>query len=374
MVLRSKLKFFYIVLLRGKETQIMTAPIHEPPAVFHVVVGDIDVSNSMNKYLISIKIVNDHGQHATASLVLYDSNGQLIIPNGDELVTIGLGWQDTGPMTVFNRGHRIESISMGSRSKGRTLTINLTGADLTATSLIKSQCNQHADKMNLQDVASKFNPPGLNTLVKGDLAQLSRDYWSMNNQTFPSWLNKIAGEVGGAVICEDKTFVIYPVGTDQGLPVIECDCGPGGNVIEWSIIPDSDLLKYAGFQTLQYDNSEAVLNNDMGDTSGGPIAINKAKAPTSDQASVQSNANAHFGRYESKRGSITINGEPAASVGGWININGARSAVDGYYSIAQVEHNYNRSSGFVTTLELKNIVSATPPQKFLPAVEFSPPS
>jgi uncharacterized protein len=350
----------------------MASIIHEPPAVFYVKVGDINVTNSMNKYLISIKIRNEHGTHATASLVFDDSNGQLIIPNSDELVTIGLGWQDTGPVTVFNRGRRIESISMGSRSHGRTLAINLTGADLTATGVIKSQSDQYADKMNLQDVANKFNPIGWNTLVKGNLAQLSRDYWSMNNQTFPSWINKIATEVGGAVICNDKTFVIYPVGSDQGLPVIECDCGEGGNVIEWNIIPDSDLLKYAGFQTLAYDNAAASLLNDMGDTSS-VTAINKSKAPTSDQATVQSTANEHFGRYESKRGRLTIVGEPSAAISGWINLNGTRAAVDGYYAIKSVEHEYNRSGGFRTTLELRNPVASAPTQT-LAAGDFNPPS
>jgi hypothetical protein len=351
----------------------MTALIHEPPAYFAVAVGDIIVSESMNKYLISIKIEVEHGSHATASLVFDDTDGQLQIPNGDELVSIGLGWQDTGPLTVFNRGRRIESISMGSRSHGRTLTINLTGADLTATGVIKSQSDQYADSTDLQGAANKFNPPGWNTIVKGDLGQLGRDYWSMSNQTFPNWINKIAGEVGGAVICNDKTFVIYPVGSDQGLPVIECDCGEGGNVIEWNIIPDSDLLKYAGFQTLAYDNAKAVLNNDMGDTSGGPTAINKSKAPTQDQATVQSTANEHFGRYESKRGRLTIVGEPSAAISGWINLNGTRAGVDGFYAIKTVEHEYLRASGFRTTLELRNPI-ATAPTSFLPAGDFSPPS
>ena len=186
--------------------------------------------------------------------------------------------------------------------------------------------------------------------------------------------NPIVTGAQNAVIANSESFVVLPVGSNQGLPVIECDCGEGGNVIEWGIVPDSVLLDYAKYETPQYDNLAAVLNNDASDTSGGPVAANKSKAPTADQAGTQSDANKRFGIHESKRGTIILNGEPSCAVGGWINLNGARVGVDGYYSIEQVEHEFTRASGFKTTIELKNIVSATAPTQNLPADQFSPPS
>jgi phage protein D len=347
----------------------MTSLIHIEPVVFVVAVDDILVSNSMNKFLISIKIVNDFGSHATASLTFDDSNGQLIIPNTNSPVSIGLGWTDSGPVNLFSRGIRLESFSKGSRSHGRTLTVNLTGADLTATGIIKSQSDQYADNMTFQDVANKFAPSGWSTVVKGGIASLHREYWSLNNQTFPNWLNKIATEVGGQVICSDKKFVVIPVGSNVGIPFVECDCGPGGNVIEWDIVPDSDLLDYKSYQTLNYDNAAATLLGDMGDTSGGTVAINKAKAPDASQAETQSAANKSFGTYELKRGTLILVGEPSCAVGGIINLNGSRRGVDGFYHIKHVEHEYTRAGGFRTTLELRNPLSTA-----LPAGDFTPPT
>jgi uncharacterized protein len=333
-----------------------------PPAVFFVSTDGINVSNIMNQYLISMNIKTQFRVHARASLVFDDSNGQLTIPNNISNVSLGLGWQDTGPLTLFKSGYKVESKSQGSRSHGRTLTIEFSEGNLTSTGVIKSQSDQHADSMTFQDAASKFAPPGYTVDVRGVLAGISRDYWSVNNQNFPSWINKMATETGGNVIANSDSFVVIPVGSDQGLPVIECDVTEGGNVIEWSIVPDSVLLQYQNYQALQYDNAAAVLMNDMGSIlSGETTATNKSKAPTANQAEVLADANKRFGTSETKRGSIVINGEPSAAVGGWINVRGARAGVDGYYSIEEATHDYNRSSGFVTTLQLKNIVSATPP-------------
>jgi hypothetical protein len=52
-------------------------------------------------------------------------------------------------------------------------------------------------------------------------------------------------------------------------------------------------------------------------------------------------------------GSCVINGEPAAAPFGHVIIKGARAGVDGEYMISEVQHQYSRSGGFITTLYMK---------------------
>ncbi len=50
---------------------------------------------------------------------------------------------------------------------------------------------------------------------------------------------------------------------------------------------------------------------------------------------------------------VVIDGEPAAQPEGPFTVSGVRPGVDGPYKIAKVRHDLRRSSGFTTTVGLK---------------------
>jgi hypothetical protein len=352
----------------------MPSIIHASPAVFHILVGGIDVSNVMNKYLINLTVIQEFSEDSKCTMIFDDSGGQLRIPDSTSKIEVGLGWQDTGPVEVFG-GYQAYTTSKGSRPHGRTLTVDILAEDMGRNSPLKATINAHADDKSFEDAGNQFAPLGYKLIVKGGSGMeplgSKPQYWAIS-QTWPQWIESVVNNTGGGgwrVIAKDKIFVVVPAGSDQGLPSIECDCADGGNVIDWSITPDDTRFSYE-YMTLFYNNPEAVLQSVLNTGAFAASSIGyaaaKAKIGTEQKAQDSSAGARMYGDNAEKQGTLTMVGEPAAVVQGRVKLVGARDGIDGLYVIDRVEHTYSRSGGFVTHLDLSNPTDAAVFDSFVP--------
>jgi phage protein D len=337
----------------------MAALIHQPPAVFFVSMNGIDVSSTFNKYLIHMTII-DSGESMddTCEIVLDDTGGQLQIPDEQAAIICGIGWQDTGPIHVFE-GTVDQPRSLGSRQHGRTLIISAVSAD--PGSSVKSTQNTHMDQGTLEQAAQKFaQSAGVSVSVKGALGQITRNYWSMGNESFTQWGERIARLFGGTFKVQGNQAVIAPR-NDNTSTMIECVVGE--NVIDWNICPLYNRTQFKNFTASVFNPATATwsdLHAPAAATSGGMSSNatatlnNRFKHSDADMAQKRAASN----QAESARlrggGTIDIIGEPAAIYGATANIVGARPQIDGQYLINKATHSLIRSGnqGYVTRLEL----------------------
>lgn len=348
----------------------MSAPVHTPPAVFFVSLNGINVSSTFNRYLIALKITDNDGSEAdSCEITLDDTNGQLAMPDEKASIIAGVGWQDTGPIHVFE-GTIDEPISDGSRSHGRLLILNATSYDPGST--VKSTQNKHMDQGTFEQAAQNFSQStGLTVKMDQSIGSINRNYWSMGNESFTQWGERMARIFGATFKIQGTTAAFGKRNSGnstsgQALATIECDCDAvSGNVIHWHITPLYNQTQFQNFTTGWFDPKAAEWNY-VAPQAGASVAPgglssdatatlnNRFKSPDQQHAQLQSASNQAEAQRSIGGGSIRIIGEPAAIHGCTANVTGCRPQIDGQYYISKSIHTLTRGQGggYVTDLEL----------------------
>jgi phage protein D len=78
------------------------------------------------------------------------------------------------------------------------------------------------------------------------------------------------------------------------------------------------------------------------------------------QAKGQAGSDAGTSQREQAGGWVVVDGEPRAQSQGTCEVAGIRPGVDGPWKIKQAEHQYSRSTGFTTRMDLYEHTPGTP--------------
>ena len=357
-------------------------------ATYSVIVDDNAIDSTLDPILISLSIkTDDKGTCDELSMEIDDSDGQVELPRMGASVEAEIGWDDTGQVSSFQGfmddahsggkdakagghgggkhgkaggGHGGPVHASGSRSKGRTLTLTAKSADMT--SKVKGHRSAHKDKAKFGDVAKEWGQKAGLSDVKVDptLAAVERPYWSMANESFMAWGDRIRRELGATFKIFGQTAVFVPRtgGTSaSGKALTPIVVTWGDNLIDWSASPVLSRPQYGSTAARWYDPKAAkhvTETSDGGSGSGDAKHCHPTKHATKDNAKRQADSNkAELDREKGGCDGVTIDGNPDAQPGAPCTIAGIRDGVDGTYLIESVTHTLSRHTGFTTKLTLK---------------------
>lgn len=330
-------------------------------AAFAVHVGGIDVTSRLNPYLVALSVKDLSGGVAdTCSITLSDSYGELPLPGLGSQIEVALGWEETGPVPVF-AGYIDALKSVGSRD-GRYLTISGSSADVTG-SLLKQPQEAHVDNTSLGTAAATFGAKaGVGVFAHPAIAGIVRDWWGINGESFLSWGQRIADEVGGTFKIVGSRAVMLPRGgglSASGLGLGGVVARAGDNLIAWDIDPQIGRPPHAAFAARYFDLAKTQWLSAVVGASGlgalfGAAAQALARFPAADAGGASDEAGAASAEASRTAGTgrCTIVGEPAARSQASCTIVGARAGVDATYLIDAAEHRLDRDGGYLTLLDL----------------------
>lgn len=323
-----------------------------------VTVAGQDVSSAILPRLISLSVTDKAGTSSdTVNIELDDAEGIILLPSDGDPIEVQLG-DDSGVVTVF-RGVVDEVRSAGSRSSGITLTISGKGVDTKGKA--KEPRTKHWDSKSLGDVFSEAaQAAGIGSArVDPALAQITRPYWAMQNESFLHWAERIAREVGGTFkVSNDVAILAKRNGgaapNGAALPAISAIYGQ--NLISWDIAPILGRPRYKKARARWYDPKKAewvVEEVEIDDQDAG--AEFTARYPAADKGEAKANSDSRKADSERGKGggSITIDGNGDAQPEGTVILAGARPGIDGTYRIDTVNHSFSRGSGWTTRLDVK---------------------
>lgn len=320
---------------------------------WQVFVGGVDRTAGMRNYLVSLSAVDKEGLESdSCALVFDDTDGQLRLPAiGDPL-----GISVNGA-TVF-AGVVSDVKSRGSRGGGRALTVNGKGFDDRGK--IKEPQRFHLDDASLEDFLGKAGQnAGLSSVsVDPDLAEIRRDYWAADTESFLHLGQRLARELHATFKIRQGQAVLVPRGKELGLPGVVGTVGNGGNVVSWSISPRRGRADFTEIEARYFDPDTGTIKTETGSLSndrGIPDAVNRIRAPAADQDQAKETIEARkrAADDDAGTGSVTLDITPAAQAEASFVLTGARAGVDGVYRIAGRTHQASRGAGSKTMLELK---------------------
>lgn len=328
-------------------------------SVYFISVGGVDITGAFNEKATDISVTDSSGETAdTASITLADDNGQIAFPQIGAPISIGIGW---GVPVLLFEGFVDDVSSKGDRGGGRSMTISAKSAD-TVKGKTKEQFEKHKDDATLGDVAKEWGQAaGLSEVfVHADLASIQRPYWSMNNESFPAWGERIAKSLGATFKILGGRAVMVPRSAGvsaNGQPLVPITATWGGNLISWDIKPALGRPQHKKFRTRRYDRDEGEWKADEEEASyeTESDATMTVRYPEPDEDGAKSRAKSAEKETDRERGggSAEIDGNPAAQAEATCIIVGARPGVDGPYRIDSVTHKRSRGGGFTSSLTLK---------------------
>lgn len=321
-----------------------------------VFVDGKDMTNAMRPYLIEVEITDKDGSTSdTCSLTFDDTDGQVELPKDGASVEVFLNGGSKFKGTL-------DSVrSSGSRGGGRILRATAKGFD--SRGKVKQPLLFHKDDATLQefmdDAAKRAGISSVN--LDPEFADVRRDYWSADSESFLHLGEKLARELGGTFKFRGDKAVIAKRGegksaTGATMPTVAGIVGT--NVISWDIAPFRGRRSFTKAKVRYFDRKAAdfkskdvefSLDRDL------PESTNIIRATVSDegQANNVGDARKREAEREGGEGSVEMDLTVEAQAEASFILSGARAGVDGEYRIASVRHKADRGGGSTTSLEVK---------------------
>jgi len=322
-------------------------------AVLSVTVAGADISGALSPHLISASVSLKSGADAdTATIVLDDTGGLIVLPKAGARIVVGLGWVGSGVRPVFT-GTVDEVMSDGSRSGGRILTISAKGFDTVGKA--KDGQTRHWDDATVKTILSDAgSSAGISSvLVDPELSGIVLRYFAMVDETIMHMGRRLAAQIGGHFRVQGDEAVMSRRGANYS-PTVSAEFGV--NLHGWSISPIVARGQYGKIAATWYDAAAAVWRRYEHSTGLKSDAVYTIKPACNDEADAkrQAKAMAETSKRDAGSGRVTIEGDSSAVPDALCTISGTRPGVDGGYRASAVEHSITRSGGWVTTIELNN--------------------
>ena len=229
------------------------------PAAYSITIDGKDVSSNFDPVLISMTIDDSEGGKSdTLEIKLDDSEGQIAFPRVGAAIEARL-WRTDDMQAVTFRGKTDEPKSEGARGGGMVMTITAKSADMAGEG--KHKKHAHKDKSKFKDVATEWGKTaGFAVMADDDVGGVERDYWSMSNESFFGWGQRMAEELG-ATFKVSGTQAVF-VGSNSGantkgtaLPTVAATYGD--NIINWDMTPVQSRASYESSKVRWYDQKAA---------------------------------------------------------------------------------------------------------------------
>jgi phage protein D len=323
-----------------------------------VIVGGQDVTSAFLPRLISVSVTKNSKRAAhTCEMQLADPDGSIYLPQDGDPVTVLLGRNGAAQQAFTGF---VNNVSSDGGRGGRKLKVSATSAN--QKSKVKQGELAHKDDATFKDVAEEWGrTAGLQVTVVGELASEQRDHWDMQNESFQSWGQRVAAELGATFNIEGDRAVFAPRNEGKsasGKPLTPITAAWGDNLLSWSIATADSRPVYKTVRRRFFDREAGEWKyetSDVENPGSGVEAELDMRLPATD--SKRAKASAKSGSKESKRnkggGSVSIVGNAAAQPEARCTLAGTRPGIDGEYVIDSVEHSVSRSNGWETKLTLK---------------------
>lgn len=327
-------------------------------ASFFIEVGGLDITGTFNPLATDISVTDASGEAAdTASISIADVDGRVALPPIGDPISIGIGF---GAPSLLFEGFVDDVTCAGSRS-GRTMSISAKSAD-TVKGKLKEQSAKHLDDSTLGDAFQQWaSDAGIGEAkVHSSLASIKRDYWSMDNESFMAWGQRMARKYGATFKVLGNRAVLVPRSAGisaSGRPLQTIIARYGDNLKDYNIKPLLGRPQHAQTRSRHFDIAKAEWLEKLKEASyqTQASAIQTTRFTETDEGNADAKAGSQDKENDRERGggSINIIGNPAAMAEAPCQIVGARPGVDGRYRIDSSNHTYNRGGGFNTSCTLK---------------------
>lgn len=320
---------------------------------FVVTIDGRDMTSILDPLLLELKVQRSAGQAAdNLDMTLADPDGRVALPNKRSTVHVSVSGT-----TIFD-GFVTDVTCDINKNEGRTIKLSASSVD--EGSKAKQRSLRHKDNAKFAEVASEFGQKaGITVKTAGTIGDEQRDYWIQQNESFISWGQRMAREMGATFKVQGTKaiFVARNEGISaSGKPLTSISAAWGTNLLSASIKVVTTKPKYSKVRVSYFDKEQGKRVDVDADVDGSDVdAILRQHLSTATESHARSRAEAlkKESMRQSGQGSIEIVGNELAEPEANINVSGMRAGVDGTYRIHDISHRLTKRGGFVTSIQVR---------------------
>lgn len=316
-----------------------------------VLVAGEDVTSRFDPHLISLSVDRSSGDASDeCDLTIADPDGNIVMP------------QKRSPIEITVRGTSIFSgfvsdIDYKFGRSGRRLTVS--GSSVDHGSRVKEPVIRHKDDATFPAVAAEWGSRiGLSVTVAGSISNIQRAYWFSQNESFMSWGNRIASEIGASFKIQGNKAYFVAIneglsGSGKALPTIRATYGD--NMIDGNISPIISRPKFKNVKIRYFDIAKGeYVETDVKTGIDDVDSALRHVITSADESQAKQKGGAHGKKSDREKGggSINILGDETAEPEAPFIVSGVRPGIDGTYRLSSVGHSIGRD-GFVTSCTVK---------------------
>lgn len=329
-------------------------------SLYRVTIGGTNVSDRIAPYLSSITVTdNDKAESDSASITLDDQGARFAIPEKGEAVSIDLGSIGRG---IVNRFQGVVDSVSWTYDRGGGARLEISAKSIDTKSKAKEPMSRHWDNEQLIKVLKAASVPAgfERVVVHASIAYVTRPYWNQDHESFIAFGQRIAREMGATFKIRGRIAIMAPknIGTSAaGVPLKTITVRPNDNLISCRINPASARPQFKKVKARYYDRAKAKWVDKEIEVSTADEGIDATQTvvfsrPDDGEAKAAAEAEGKDVEREKGGGTVDIDGDPTVAAGATCILVGCRPGIDGEYKISSVTDRLERTSGYLTSIQL----------------------
>lgn len=326
-------------------------PAHPIPA-FRVTLNGRDLTPKIAPRLLDLTLTEQRGDEADQlDIRIHDHDGRMAIPNRGAVLTLALGWRDSG---MVDKGtFRVDEVEHSGAPD--IITLRARSADFSAT--LRTRRERSFDSTTLGAIVQTIaGDHGLTPRLGTALASIAIAHIDQTNESDGAFLRRL-GETNDAVATVKRGSLLFsPIGagttaTGLALPSVVIARSDGDQ--HRYHLADRDT--YSGVRAEWHDATAAEKKTVL---VGGGDNAKRLKETFATEADASAEATAEWGRIQ--RGKATLSytlalGRPDIYPEQRARVRGIKRDIDETaWLIAKVTHTLG-GGGFGTTLEMETV-------------------
>lgn len=322
-----------------------------PQPICKLVVDGTDITQSIEKRLIGIKLTDNRGMEADAlDIQLSDHDGALAIPPRGAKIELWLGWSTTG--LTYKGSYTVDETEHSGAPD--VLSIRARSADLRET--LKTKREQTWKDALLREILGTIAlRSGLDLKIAPSLADEIIPHLDQANESDANIISRLAEQFDAVIGIKAGCLICSPTGagkTSSGLNLphitLTREDGDGHRFLQ------ADRNSYSGVKAYYYEPNSAVKKEAI---AGGGDNLKELRHTYADQQSALRAARSELSRL--LRGTATLSyqlahGRPDLIPELTYSLIGVKDEIDAITWLgSSVSHDFS-SNGYTTSLELEN--------------------
>lgn len=321
--------------------------------IFGIEVGGRDITDKIRGGAISMTVTDGIGLKSdTVQIVIDDQNGVVAAPSTGQTIQ-PYGGYEGGPIRQFGT-FIVDQVAYDGYPQRITISAQAVGAKTLAKARKPKDYRKEEYPTYRKIFDEIAGEAGLSLSISSEIGSIAVEYEAQGEEDRLEFVTRLGRKLDASVSVKSGRLVVAKRGSGvsvSGASMPTIRVARGFNLLSYSATW-MDKPRHSEVEATWYDrkkNERKVEREKAGDE--GPTYLIREPFQSKEEAKLAAKAQANELQRAEANATFSINGDPTASAGSFVNASGIRSGVNGKWYAKTVTHSFTADGPYDTGLQ-----------------------